>query len=77
MKPCTEDEIRVDVEDVGLHPLSVLKRPKEAGHNMLAFDMGVWAPWRGRRESRFMPTAHVRNTEGEWVTKEEPGAQNI
>ena len=49
----------------------------QATQNMLAFDMGVWAPWGGRRERRFMLTAHVRNTEGEWVAKEEPGAQNI
>ena len=91
VKPCTEDEIlKLRAEwtskmwlaptadlDLTNNQLSVLKRLKEAGHNMLAFDMGVWAPWGGRRERRFMLMAHVRNTEGEWVAKEEPGAQNI
>ena len=91
MKPCTEDEIlKLRAEwtskmwlaptadlDLTNNQLSVLKRLKEAGHNMLAFDMGVWAPMGGQRERRFMLTAHVRNTEGEWVAKEEPGAQNI
>jgi hypothetical protein len=57
--------------------LSVLKRLSDLGHNMLAFDMGVWGPYGSRRERHFLLTAHHLNVRGEYQAKEVPGAQSL
>ena len=57
--------------------LSVLKRLNDLGHNMLAFDMGVWGPYGSRRERHFLLTAHHVNVTGEYQAKEVPGAQSL
>ena len=46
-------------------------------YNLLAFDMGVWGPFGARRERVFQLSAHVQNANGEWITKEVPGANSL
>ena len=62
---------------VNLHgnQLSVLYRLAAAGHNLLAFDMGVWGPYSSRRERHMMVTVHQQNAAGQYVPMEIPGAQ--
>ena len=80
------DEMRARWEDTnGTEPvaelqytdnqLSVLFRLNVAGHNMLAFDMGVWGPFGARRERLFSMTAYVQNADGTYIARELPGAQ--
>ena len=57
--------------------LRVLKRLNDLGHNMLAFDMGVWGPYGSRRERHFLLTAHHLNVSGDYQAKEVPGAQSL
>lgn len=57
--------------------LSVLYRFKERDHNLLAFDMGVWGPFSGRRERAIALAAHFQNANGQWVTKDIPGAESL
>ena len=56
--------------------LSVVFRLINIGHNMLAFDMGVFGPYGGRRERQFAMTASMKNADGVFITKEIPGCQN-
>ena len=54
--------------------LSVLFRLQELGHNVLAFDMGIWGPYSERRERALNLTIHYQNSSGQWLPKEISGA---
>ena len=62
--------------DLTDNQISVLSRLKDLGHNLLAFDMGVYGPYGTRRERRYMLDTHVQNADGQWIVKEVPGAQS-
>ena len=57
--------------------LSMLFRLMEIDHNILAFDMGVWGPWGGRRERTFTLMAHVQGVDGTYMPKELPGPRSL
>ena len=67
-----EPGANVDLAD---NQLSVLFRLGELGHNLLAFDMGVWGPYSERRERAQSVTVHYQNAAGKWIPKEIGGAQ--
>ena len=54
--------------------VSIYARLQAHGHNMLAFDMGVWGPFSERRDRHFQLETWHKNAHDEWVCKEIPGA---
>ena len=63
-----------DSNDYTDEQLSVLYRLTERGQNLLAFDMGVWGPYGGRRDRHFMMTTYHTNEDGQKVASEIRGA---
>ena len=57
--------------------LSMFARLNTLGHNILAFDMGVWGPYGGRRERAFTMMAAVKTVDGTYLPKEVPGPRNV
>ena len=66
-----------DANDFTDEQLSVLARLTEKGHNLLAFDMGVWGPYGGRRDRHFMLTTYHVNEDGQRIATEIRGAQTL
>ena len=86
VKRCTDEEIkeyrdkwlRISRIELRAHrrweddQISVLRRLRERGHNMLAFDLGILAPFPSRRQRRLALTIHFRTAKGEWRPKVVP-----